>query len=568
MNATDPHPTEATLEAFLQGRLAGETIELVKRHLETCADCSRRAARAQNLSIAPRAVGAPSRDDAPTPSDSFAHHATRDVAASRPAVSPAAGPTAALMLPDYEIQRELGRGGMGVVYLARNKLMDRLEVVKVLNEAVVDNPKALERFLREIRAAAQLAHPNVVRAFRAARTGKQLALIMEYVEGRDLAEFVRERVRLPIKNACYYAYQAALGLQHAHEQGMVHRDIKPSNLMLSGRGKVHVVKVMDFGLAKASVEKPLDGGLTGEGQMLGTPHYVAPEQTLNAMAADIRADIYSLGCSLYFMLTGAPPFGGNSVYEILHAHQALEPKPLQEARPDAPAQLAVVLARMMAKKPADRYQIPLEAAQALTPFFKPGASPSAAVKPVASVAPSDVAPPELQQEMRNAVMAEPWFDLPQPEPAPGERRETPGADPLSPPSGPKSKKLSRPPAEEPLVSSSLQPLPLPAEDIEGGLERASRDAARQPLPLPAEDFGDEEAAESRRRPNSTRRRRAAEARNSMLWLWLGAAVGALVLLLLILALTGIIRFPGLSGRYADLIVKPTNADVLMNERIG
>ena len=169
----------------------------------------------------------------------------------------------------------------------------------------------LDRFLREIRSAAKLHHPNIVTAYSAIRLGESLVLAMEYVEGLDLAKLVKASGPLPVAHACYFIYQAALGLQHAHEHGMVHRDIKPANLMLAREGKKAIVKVLDFGLAKVTSEGQVDGGLTHEGQMLGTPDYIAPEQIRDAQSADIRADIYSLGCTLYYLLTGGPPFRGD-----------------------------------------------------------------------------------------------------------------------------------------------------------------------------------------------------------------------------------------------------------------
>src|SRR5205085_12473387 len=144
--------------------------------------------------------------------------------------------------------------------------------------------------------------------YSALQAGELLVLAMEYVQGEDLAHFVRAHGRLPVANACYYVQQVALGLQHAFEKGMVHRDIKPQNLILAREGKKHVVKILDFGLAKASREgEEADRGLTGTGWMMGTPDYIAPEQALDAARADIRADIYSLGCTLYYLLSGNPP---------------------------------------------------------------------------------------------------------------------------------------------------------------------------------------------------------------------------------------------------------------------
>jgi hypothetical protein len=273
----------------------------------------------------------------------------------------------------YQVLRELGRGGMGVVYLARNVLMDRLEVLKVVNKALLDTPQAAERFLREIRSAAQLSHNNVVKAHSALILGDLLVFAMEYVEGDDLAKVVRQEGPLSVPRACYYAHQTALGLQHAYEHGMIHRDIKPHNLILSRQGKKHVVKILDFGLAKASREGKAETGLTGPNMVMGTPDFIAPEQAMDAARADIRADIYSLGCTLYYLLTGTAPFQGNSVLEILQGHLLQEPPPVTQARPDVPPGLAAVVARMLTKDPKQRYQKPLEVAQALAPFLKAAA---------------------------------------------------------------------------------------------------------------------------------------------------------------------------------------------------
>jgi len=288
--------------------------------------------------------------------------------------------------PDYEITRELGRGGMGVVYLAQNTLMGRTEVLKVVGSHLINHRGVLDRFLAEIRSAARLHHANIVTAYSVLRIGESLVLAMEFVEGLDLAKLVLAKGPLPVAHACNYAHQAAMGLQHAHENGMVHRDIKPSNLMLTRQNDRALIKILDFGLAKVHSEGAVDAGLTLEGQMLGTPAYVAPEQISDARRADIRADIYSLGCTLYYLLTGKPPFDGESLYDILQAHYSMEATPLNLARPQVPVELAAVVAKMMAKQPDRRFQQPKEVAQALTPFFKKGSVASAGSKPELSQA--------------------------------------------------------------------------------------------------------------------------------------------------------------------------------------
>ena len=263
---------------------------------------------------------------------------------------------------------------MGVVYLARNKLMGRLEVLKVVGGHLIERPGVRERFLREVQSAAKLQHKNIVAAYAAMRLNESIVLAMEYINGEDLANIVKSRGPLPVVHACYFIYQAALGLQHAHERGMVHPDIKPANLIFATEGKKGIVKVLDFGLAKVTSEGQTDSGLTREGQMLGTPDYIAPEQIRDAQSADIRADIYSLGCTLYYLLTGGPPFRGEHLWDVYQAHFSMEAGPLNLVRPEVPVELAAVVAKMMAKAPRRRFQTPGEVAQALAPFSRRGAS--------------------------------------------------------------------------------------------------------------------------------------------------------------------------------------------------
>jgi WD40 repeat protein/serine/threonine protein kinase len=286
--------------------------------------------------------------------------------------------------PDYEIVRMLGRGGMGAVYLAHNRLMDRHEVLKVMGQEFVGQPRVLDRFLREIRAVARLRHPNIVSAYTAFRSSNSLVFAMEYVEGLDLRRMVKARGPMPIGHACYFVHQAAMALQHAHEEGMVHRDIKPGNLMLSHNKKRAMIKVLDFGLAKATSEQNASDvgigwptlevhsadSLTRTGEMLGTPESIAPEQILDAQKADIRADVYSLGCTLYYLLSGRAPFQATTVYQVLLAHQTMDATPLILVRSEMPAELSALVAKMMAKEPDRRFQEPDEVAEALAPFFK------------------------------------------------------------------------------------------------------------------------------------------------------------------------------------------------------
>jgi hypothetical protein len=282
-------------------------------------------------------------------------------------VSDDAPVTNALQLAHHEILRELGRGGMGTVYLARQRVLDRLEVLKVMNESLVRDSEAAERFLREIRAAAKLHHPNIVTAYSAAMINRTLAFAMEYVEGIDLAKLVAARGPLPVGEACYYARSAAMGLQHAHDAGMVHRDIKPSNMIVALTSGVPTVKIVDFGLAKAANEAIRGSSLTAVGQFLGTLEYMAPEQARDATVADSRSDIYSLGCTLFFLLTGSPPFRG-SLIEVLRSHESTSPESVHVLRGDVPQEVDSLVAKMLSKHPEDRFASAEEVSKALLRF--------------------------------------------------------------------------------------------------------------------------------------------------------------------------------------------------------
>jgi len=370
------HPTEQTLSSFALGKLDDASSEAVNEHLEQCPDCRKRAGAMSADSFLERVRGAQAR---PESRAGIASPVAGPSMVTGGPSSPALPPTSTLPPgladhPDYEILRELGRGGMGVVYLAQNKLMGRPEVLKVVGGHLVERRGVRDRFLREVQSAAKLQHKNIVAAYSAIRLSESIVFAMEYVEGDDLAKVVKASGPLPVVHACYFIYQAALGLQHAHERGMVHRDIKPANLILAREGKKAVVKVLDFGLAKLTTESQAGSGLTREGQMLGTPEYIAPEQIRDAQSADIRADIYSLGCTFYYLLTGGPPFHGDSLWDLYQAHFSMDAGPLNLVRPEVPVELAALVAKMLAKEPGRRFQTPGEVSQALVPFFKPGAN--------------------------------------------------------------------------------------------------------------------------------------------------------------------------------------------------
>ncbi|MBN9119506.1 MAG: DUF1080 domain-containing protein [Planctomycetes bacterium] len=258
----------------------------------------------------------------------------------------------AAALPGYEFLRELGRGGMGVVYLVRNRVLDRLEAVKVLFR-----PWSEDRFRQEVRAAARLRHPNVVTVYAALTAESCLAFAMEYVDGATLSRVVRTRGPLSPALACEYVRQAALGLQHAHERGITHRDVKSQNLMLCRVEGRDTVKILDFGLVKVGADTCDAEPVTADGQILGTPGYAAPEQMQDASTADVRSDVYGLGVTLRFLLTGDHPGGVRP--------PACDPGSGGRGWPEG---LGAVLVRMTAHDPAERYQTPAEVASVLAPF--------------------------------------------------------------------------------------------------------------------------------------------------------------------------------------------------------
>jgi serine/threonine protein kinase len=267
--------------------------------------------------------------------------------------------------PKYRILELLGRGGMGAVYKAEHRLMDRLVALKVINRNLTDKAAAVQRFHREIKAAARLAHPNIVASYDAEQAGDTHLLVMEYVAGRSLAHVLAERGRLDVGEASDYVWQALIGLEHAFQRGMVHRDIKPPNLMLTPEGQI---KILDFGLALFASERGRATALTDFGSFMGTADYIAPEQARDAHTADIRADLYSMGATLYHLLAGHSPFPEGTFVQKLVAQLERTPRRLTEIRSDVPAELARIVERLMAKDRTDRFQTPAEAADALVPF--------------------------------------------------------------------------------------------------------------------------------------------------------------------------------------------------------
>jgi serine/threonine protein kinase len=277
-------------------------------------------------------------------------------------------------LGHYTLLGRLGAGGMAMVFLAEHKTLHRRVALKVLPTNHAQDEESLKRFYREARAAAALEHPNIVRAYDIDKDEKVHFLVMEYVEGKQLHDLVRKHGPLDVPRAADYIRQAASGLAHAHAAGLVHRDIKPGNLIVDTTG---TVKILDMGLARFLQE----GGEVLTQGVLGTPDYLAPEQVEDSHRVDIRADIYSLGATLYYCLTGRPPFAEGTPAQKMIAHQTREPPPIGTFRPGVPIELEEVVGTMMAKSPANRYQTPAEVVEALTPWAAPTPLPPPALRP-------------------------------------------------------------------------------------------------------------------------------------------------------------------------------------------
>jgi serine/threonine protein kinase len=384
-------PSPLQLEQMLAKRLKGPEHESVETHVKICTSCQERLAllvgnpvgeaaqrgsqsetvpldepaedfvRRLQATPPPHAGSAWSLPPEPLPAN-WAPVYREELLAQTPINWPAPG-----RIGQYDLLEKLGRGGMGAVYKARHRELDKVVALKVL-PAELMNELTVARFKNEMRAVGKLNHLNIVGAHDGGQVGDTHFLVMEFVDGIDLAGLIDRHGGLRISDACQLIRQAAVGLQHAHEQGLVHRDIKPSNLMLTRNG---LVKVLDLGLARSLNDAPAVERLTTAGQVLGTADYIAPEQFEAAHTADIRADIYSLGCTLYHLMAATPPFGGaehGSWLKKMEAHVKLPVPPIRQWRPEVPGGLVAVLDRMLAKNPAERFAVPAEVAAALQPF--------------------------------------------------------------------------------------------------------------------------------------------------------------------------------------------------------
>ncbi len=286
------------------------------------------------------------------------------------------GRTDGFFVGPYRILEQVGRGGMGRVYKAVHQTLDRTVALKILSPRLVRTAKARELFRNEAQTAARLNHPSIVQAYDAGEGGGLWYLAMEFVAGVTLSQLVHQRGALPVGLACEVIRQAALGLQHAHAHGLVHRDIKPANLMISvvrspdAATPAVQVKVLDFGLARLqrrSRPKGADAD-TGRHPITGTPDFMSPEQARDRDAVDIRSDLYSLGCTFYYLLTGRVPFSGGGMLDKLIRHSSELPVPPDKVRPRVPAAVGAIVSRLMAKDPADRFQTPQEVADAVAPY--------------------------------------------------------------------------------------------------------------------------------------------------------------------------------------------------------
>jgi len=396
------------------------------------------------------------------------------------------------MLGKYRLLRLLGAGGMSSVYLAEHTTLHGLVAIKVLPVKRVDQTSYLARFEREAREAFRLNHPNVVRTLDLDTSGAIHFIAMEYVDGDDLHARVKQGGPLDVREAADFIRQAALGLQHAHDEGLVHRDIKPANLIVDKRG---TVKILDFGLALAgSDEEAASLTQTHDEKVLGTADYLAPEQARDSHVADRRSDIYSLGCTLHYVLTGRAPFAKGSIAERIQAHLKKPPPNLLDERADVPPAIAELAFRMLEKHPDARPQSAQEIADALATWLAATAAGATRARP---------APPRRQPPRRTAQpVADPGssnvhYAPPQPwSGSGGPGGSSPGSSSLGsgsasdsrppvfqPPTGPANRATTAPPRSTP-ASAMATAEPFPALRIDGAPQAAGGTKVNQPLRKP------------------------------------------------------------------------------------
>ncbi|MDD4786318.1 MAG: protein kinase [Pirellulales bacterium] len=375
-------PTREELAEFSLGAIGEAAAEAILRHLESCSHCeamlsSLEGAGDRLIELARQPAPMDRYSNEPGCRDAIARaialgagFANATEATPADTAVAAAGQERPILgqRGDYRLIEELSHGGMGTVYRAVHTRLEREVALKVLPKSRTTDQRAVARFEREMAAVEKLDHPNIVRATDAGEIDGVQYLAMELIDGFDLTELVDYLGPLPVANSCEIIRQAAIGLQCAYEQGLVHRDIKPSNIMVTGAG---VAKILDLGLARFHIDKQSNVELTTVGQPMGTADYMAPEQVADTHSVDIRADIYSLGCTFYKILAGQPPFGGvqySSSFDKMMAHRKEAPPLILEFRPDLPKRVVAVLEQMLAKDPAERFQKPADLAESLYPL--------------------------------------------------------------------------------------------------------------------------------------------------------------------------------------------------------
>lgn len=372
-------PSQETLANYLGGWFDDDQSGSIDQHLESCETCQAAIARVESepdslLASVKSIASEPAADQAVEPEVEYALSRVKrlpgsdDASASDDLSNHVLGDATDRTIGPYQLIRSLGHGGMGCVYLARHRQLEKLVAIKVLPARWLDSDLHLSRFQREIRAAGGLNHPSIVTATDAGQQDGTYYLVMEYVEGYDLSRVARLSGPLAIADACEAIRRVALGLSHAHSLGIVHRDIKPSNLMLSVTGEV---KVLDFGLARHSLWDEASAELTTVGQLMGTLDYMAPEQAECAAAVDYRADLYSLGATLFRLLVGRPPLAAApdlsplSKLKLLAAHDSPRADTLSG---DVPKELANFIASLLHRDPSRRPASAAHVAEKLESF--------------------------------------------------------------------------------------------------------------------------------------------------------------------------------------------------------
>ena len=383
------HPERRKLAEYVSGALAEADSSVVARHLAECPECETTIQQIEAKSDTMlTGLRKPPPNNPYVQEEEFRRAAKQ--AAALPGAAPAATPgvdqpsavstkAPTPKLGPYKLLTKLGEGGMGAVFKAQHEHLEKLVAIKVLPKKAMNDKGAVERFRREMKAVGRLHHPNIVVAFDAGEFQGVHYLVMEYVEGCDLSTLIKKQGPLTLECATSYVLQAARGLAFAHSKGIVHRDIKPANLLVDGEG---TVKILDMGLARlddgSGANAEANQGLTQTGQVMGTVDYMAPEQAFDTHRADAKADVYSLGCTLYRILTGENAFRGDTVVQKILAHRENPIPSLSKLRAESPAALDELHQRMMAKKPEDRPTMAevVTALEALS--VKPQASDAAA----------------------------------------------------------------------------------------------------------------------------------------------------------------------------------------------